>query len=96
MQKRCPKNAKGPFDLCRQAADGTGGEELLFADPVPKIATSWSPDGGLLLFYRIDPQTQRDIWVLPLAPGVSSKPYPWIFGRLYLARRQGAELKGYS
>jgi eukaryotic-like serine/threonine-protein kinase len=71
-------NAKGPFDLYRKAADGTGSEELLYADPVPKIATSWSPDGQLLLFHRIDPKTQRDLWVLPLGPGVSSKPIPWL------------------
>jgi len=71
-------NAKGPFDLYRKASDGTGDEELLYADGVPKIATSWSPEGRLLLFFRIDPTTQRDIWLLPLAPGVSSKAIPWL------------------
>jgi Tol biopolymer transport system component len=69
-------NAKGPYDLYRKAADGTGSEDLLYADGAPKVPTSWSPDGRFLLFYRIDPKTQRDIWILPL--GNPTKPYPWL------------------
>jgi Tol biopolymer transport system component len=69
-------NPKGRFDLYRKAADGTGNEEPLYADGVTKIPTGWSPDGRLLLFYRIDPKTQDDIWVLPLDN--LSKPYPWL------------------
>jgi Tol biopolymer transport system component len=71
-------NRRGIFDLYRKAADGTGSEELIYADGVPKIPSSWSPDGKLLLFYRIDPKTQRDIWVLPVTNGTPSKPYPWL------------------
>jgi Tol biopolymer transport system component/predicted Ser/Thr protein kinase len=69
-------NPKGPFDLYRKAADGTGNEELLYADGATKLPTGWSPDGRLLLFYRIDPKTRDDIWVLPLDN--PSKPYPWL------------------
>jgi dipeptidyl aminopeptidase/acylaminoacyl peptidase len=69
-------NPKGRMDLYRKAADGTGSEELLYADGVTKIPLSWSPDGQRLLFYRIDPKTQRDIWVLPLEN--PSKAYPWL------------------
>jgi eukaryotic-like serine/threonine-protein kinase len=71
-------NAKGAFDLYLKAADGTSGEELLYSDGVPKIASSWSPDGANLLFFRVDPKTQRDIWVLPEARSHSSKPFPWL------------------
>jgi eukaryotic-like serine/threonine-protein kinase len=71
-------NAKGAFDLYRKAADGTRSEELLYADGVAKIASSWSPDGANLLFFRIDPKTQRDIWVLPGARSASTKPFPWL------------------
>jgi dipeptidyl aminopeptidase/acylaminoacyl peptidase len=71
-------NTKGQFDLYRKAADGTGKEELLFDDEVNKIAQSWSPDGKSLLFFRVDRTTLQDIWVLPVTPGVPSKPYRWL------------------
>jgi Tol biopolymer transport system component len=69
-------NPNGPFDLYRKAADGTGSEKLLYADGATKLPTGWSPDGRLLLFYRVDPKTRIDIWVLPLND--PSKPYPWL------------------
>jgi serine/threonine protein kinase len=69
-------NEKGPVDLYRKAADGSGSERLLYADGAPKVPISLSPDGRFLLFYRIDPKTLRDIWVLPLDN--PSKPYPWL------------------
>jgi Tol biopolymer transport system component len=55
-------------------------EELLYADGEEKVATSWSPDNKFLLFFRLDPNTQRDIWVLPLGagPGAPAKPFPWL------------------
>ena len=65
-------NSKRPYNLYRKAADGTGSEDLLYADGAPKVPTSWSPDGRFLLFYRIEPKTLRDIWVLPL--GNPTKP----------------------
>ena len=74
-----PKGAEA--DLYRKAADGKMAEELLYADGAEKVATSWSPDGKYLLFFRIDPATQRDIWVLPLEggpAGVPGKPFPWL------------------
>ena len=74
-------NAKGPFDLYRRAADGTG-EELLYADGANKFVTSWSPNGKFLLYFRVDPKTGQDIWVLPVGapygPGAPSKPFPWL------------------
>jgi hypothetical protein len=77
-------DAKGQRDLYRKAADGSKGEELLYADGAAKIATSWSPDSQFLLFFRFDLKTQRDLWVLPLGahsgPG-SLKPFPWFATR---------------
>ncbi len=72
---------RGHNDLYRKAADGARSEELLYADGAVKIPTGWSPDGKFLLFFRIDPKTQRDLWVLPIggqAPGGSPKPFPWL------------------
>jgi Tol biopolymer transport system component len=74
-------NPKEVADLYRKAADGTMTEELLYADGAEKVASSWSPDGKSLLFFRLDPKTQRDIWVLPLEggpAGVPGKPIPWL------------------
>jgi len=41
---------KGRFDLYRKNADGTGAEELLYADDMMKNPSSWSRDGRLLLY----------------------------------------------
>jgi serine/threonine protein kinase len=75
-------NARGRFDLYRGAADGTGKEELLYADGANKIPTSWSPNGKFLLFFRVDLNTLQDIWVMPVGapsgPGAPSKPFPWL------------------
>jgi eukaryotic-like serine/threonine-protein kinase len=65
---------KGVANLYRQAADGSGSQELLGADTARKLPNSWSPDGKLLLFARSDPQTARDLWVLPMSG--DRQPYP--------------------
>ncbi len=74
-------NRKGHLDLYRKSADGTGAEELLHADNVDKVPTSWSPDGKILLYYTtyFASKTGWDLWVLPLTlerPGASLKPVP--------------------
>jgi Tol biopolymer transport system component/predicted Ser/Thr protein kinase len=76
-------NPTGSFELYRKAADGTGSEDLLYADSALKVPTSWSPDGRFLLFQRSDPKTGFDIWVLPLEPaggpkGAPAKPFLWL------------------
>ena len=68
-------NGKGRFDLYRKASDGTGSEELLYADGLNKYPSSWSPDGKFVLYTAFgDPKTGNDVWVLPLAAG--AKPFP--------------------
>jgi serine/threonine protein kinase len=71
---------KGQLDLYRKNADGTGAEELLYADDMPKNPSSWSPDGRLLLYTAVSPKTAPDIWVLPMTQqsGTAAKPYPWL------------------
>jgi Tol biopolymer transport system component len=73
-------NRKGRLDLYRKSADGTGAEELLYADDIGKFPSSWSPDGRFLLYSANSPKTRYDIWVLPMTqqPGVPAKPYPWL------------------
>jgi serine/threonine protein kinase len=59
--------------IYQRAANGTGPEELLFVGT--SIATSdWSSDGRFIFYSRIDEQTGRDIWVMPLTG--SRQAYP--------------------
>jgi len=68
-------NRKGHFDIYRRAADGSGEEQLLYADGDEKYPASWSPDGRLLLFERHAPKTGRiTVWILPLTGG-SGQPF---------------------
>jgi Tol biopolymer transport system component len=60
-------NNKGPLNLFWQLADGSGGLERLIASEYIHAPQSWSPDGKLLAFIEVNPTTQRDIWVLPVA-----------------------------
>jgi Tol biopolymer transport system component len=47
---------------------GSGDEpELLIASEFDKAASSWSPDGSMLLFTEYHPDTGADIWVLDCA-----------------------------
>ena len=64
----------GVVNLYQKSASGTGQEELLFANRNSKALTQWSRDGRFLVYAEIDPNTQRDIWVLPLQTGVERKP----------------------
>ena len=74
---------KGRLDLYRKNADGSGAEELLYADDMTKIPTSWSPDGQFLVYTATSPNTLADVWVLPMAqpPGTPTKPFPWLHTR---------------
>jgi Tol biopolymer transport system component len=73
-------NRKGRFDLYRKSADGTGAEELLYADDMTKNPSSWSPDGRFLLYSANSPNTLYDIWMLPMTQqlGAPAKPHPWL------------------
>jgi hypothetical protein len=72
---------KGIFNIYRKAANGSGGEELLFEDSQPKVPGSISPDGKLLLFGRQGEKTLSDLWTLPLQPpgSAGSKVEPQIY-----------------
>jgi Tol biopolymer transport system component len=79
-------NRKGRHDLYRRAADGTGGEELLYADGLEKGPSNWSPDGKTLLYNALSPGTGWDIWALPLT---SDKPRPYAFLQTPFNEQQG-------
>ena len=71
---------RGRFDIYRKAFDGSGPEELLYADGDDKYPTSWSPDGRFLLFDRHSEKSPAwSVWVLPLGAaqnGEARKPFP--------------------
>ncbi len=70
----------GAGNLFRKQADGSGTEELLYADDHIKLPYSFSPDGKYLAFERQDLKTGLDILILPdpLAKPGTSKPYPLV------------------
>ncbi len=76
----CSKR-RGHFDLYRKSSDGTGPEELLYADALDKTPTSWSPDGRFILYDASPIQNaipsqngDIDVWALPLIS--DRKPIP--------------------
>ena len=60
---------QGPANLFVRAADGSGSDELLYADEKTKAATDWSPDGRHIAYMTIvkESQTGWDIWILDVA-----------------------------
>jgi dipeptidyl aminopeptidase/acylaminoacyl peptidase len=74
-------NRNGHFDLYRKATDGTGPEELLYADQTQKYPQSWSPDGRFLVYAALaDGRSDYDLWILPgpLGKQSVSKPFPFL------------------
>ncbi len=63
---------KGQYDLYRKAANGSGAEELLYADSSNKRPYDWSHDGKVLLYQAFSDGS--DIWWLPLTTEASGKP----------------------
>ncbi len=56
----------GLFDLYQKLTSGAGVEERLVASDQGKAPSSWSADGRFLLYHSIDPQTNADLWVVPM------------------------------
>lgn len=56
-----------PPNLFLKSLAGNAPEERLLESRFQCDASSWSPDGRLLVFTMIDPQTRRDIWLLPMS-----------------------------
>jgi Tol biopolymer transport system component len=55
----------GVRNIYERALSGVD-EALLVASPGSKSAHDWSPDGRLLLFRDVDPQTGFDLWTVPV------------------------------
>ncbi|MSO45442.1 MAG: serine/threonine-protein kinase [Acidobacteria bacterium] len=66
---------KGPRDLYQGSASRAGAEALLLASQQNKVATDWSADGRFLIYLSVDPQTNFDLWVVPM----EGDRTPWVF-----------------
>jgi Tol biopolymer transport system component len=67
-------NRRGHADLYRKIANGSGEDELLYADPSDKWPTSWSPDGKIVLYSAPNGKESLAIWGLPIAPVRAGSP----------------------
>ncbi|MDZ4805780.1 MAG: protein kinase [Candidatus Eisenbacteria bacterium] len=55
-----------------------GGEAVttfLDSDPLFKVLFGWTPDGQNLVYARLDPVTQWDLWILPMNGNNEPRPY---------------------
>jgi serine/threonine-protein kinase len=69
--------SSGKWALFRMSSDGSGSrEKLLPGDNYGMGADSLSPDGQVLAFFEVHPETDGDLWVLPL--GGDRKPRPFL------------------
>ena len=58
--------AGGPSDIFQKAASGAGAEEQLATSEQFTVPSSMSADGRFLLYLSIDPETNADLWVMPM------------------------------
>jgi Tol biopolymer transport system component len=66
----------GPRDLYLKPANGATQEQLLYGSKTLfKDARSWVPDGSAVVVEELSPQTNRDLWILPLTGATMPKPY---------------------
>jgi Tol biopolymer transport system component len=69
-------------NLFRKYAGGAGSEERISQSRNQQLATDWSRNGRMVLYYEIAPGTQRDLWLLPTTPDGKvtrdAKPQPYL------------------
>ena len=59
-------NRTDQADLYEKGLSGAGVEERFVASNQLKTPLSWSSDGRFLLYLSLDPQTNVDLWVVPM------------------------------
>ena len=66
----------GHNDLYLKRSDGQ--EQSLVVNNFYKMATQWSYDGRFLVYTQVEPQTKRDIWVLPIQGATAGQPFAFL------------------
>lgn len=80
----------GGYGIYQKPSNGTGAEQTLLQPSKPqKHPTDWSHDGRFLMFTQYDPQTNSDLWVLPLASDGTSAGSPIPFANTQFNEGQG-------
>jgi serine/threonine protein kinase/Tol biopolymer transport system component len=62
----------GPIDIYARAVAGSDDETFHASDVLFKYPSSWSPDGQVLVFTELSPETDNDLWTL--RPGGDRTP----------------------
>jgi dipeptidyl aminopeptidase/acylaminoacyl peptidase len=69
---------RGPYNLARLELGASAAPEILRASDQHQYPTSLSPDGALLIYGELHPESGDDLWLLPLSdeppPGGSGAP----------------------
>ena len=65
----------GHVDLAIKPFGGGGEVEYLLEEEGDQYPMSWSPDGKVLLYMDRNPDTNWDIWSLPVAEGGDPRPF---------------------
>ena len=65
----------GQLGIYQMPTSGAGAEELIVSPGRTMAPSSWSKDGRYLLYRSIDPQTNSDLWVVPM----EGEHRPWVF-----------------
>jgi dipeptidyl aminopeptidase/acylaminoacyl peptidase len=73
-------NGRG-LDIAQRSANMSGPPQILLKLNAPPIMfpSDWSSDGKFLAYYKTDPETNLDLWVLPL--GDERKPTPLLHSK---------------
>ncbi|HEY6343675.1 MAG TPA: hypothetical protein VIY49_19440 [Bryobacteraceae bacterium] len=85
MAKWSPKGDRIVFQSDRlginnlyQKAVAGGDDELLLSNGYIKIPSQWSRDGRFIVYTQTDPNTRRDVWVLPMEGAKAGQPFPFL------------------
>ena len=69
---------KGIGDLYQKLTSGAGVEEPFLSTDQILSPTSWSENGRFLMYYSNDPETNADLWVVPMS-GNAGEQRPFVF-----------------
>ena len=67
---------EGTTNLFHKAANGAGQDEVLLRSAYHKYLTDWSADGRFILYRELNPQTNWDLWAMPMQG--ERRPWPWL------------------
>ena len=69
---RTDQRASGASDFHWVPADASQPSRPIYESQRTAVPWAWTPDGRELLYYEHDPETDYDIWVLPIDQGMRS------------------------